>query len=206
MFKSRCLNCDKKISKKFEFCPYCGANTNSKNSQDYGFLGNEADLDLPLGFKLMLKPLLKELNKQMSQMDKEMKNNKTKQDNFSSFSVHIGIPGQQPIKINNINNGKSFEKVLQLPKADKDVLGKMQKLPRKEAVTNIRRLADRVIYEIDLPKVDSLKSINITELENGFELKALSGKEVFVKSLNLNLPFINYYLQDGKFFMEFAIA
>ena len=40
MFKKKCSNCNKKIEKSYDFCPYCGKNFKSKyDDEDFGFLG-----------------------------------------------------------------------------------------------------------------------------------------------------------------------
>src|SRR3989338_2148318 len=113
MFKQKCANCGKKISKKYEFCPHCGLNSSSaSNEKDYGFLGkgdlkefDDLGMQLPFGFKMLMKPLLKELNKQMSDLDREVRKdgreiNKKSIPNertFTRFDITIGMPGQKPI-------------------------------------------------------------------------------------------------------------
>lgn len=221
MFKSRCNNCKEKISKKYEFCPFCGTSLKSIQ-EDYGFLGkediNNTNLNLPFGFNLLMKPLMKELNKQMMELDKELKNTsgeKIKSNkNFTSFSIHIGLPGAKLVKINSIDGKKipfkesdtdDTETFLKLPEFDSGNLLKIKNLKKEEPVTVVRRLADKVVYEISLPNVDSIKKINMVNLEEGIEIKALASDKIFSKLLKINFPLINYYLKDQKLFLEFGL-
>src|SRR3989344_5763301 len=113
---------------------------------------------------MLLKPLMKELNKQMTELDKEMKkeeNEFKKSKNtmkVSNFSIHIGVPGQKSIRMSssmpmtNINSGnrKTENLSLVLPKIDRTLLLKAKELPREEPETIVRRLSDKIIYEISL--------------------------------------------------------
>ncbi|MEM3113386.1 MAG: hypothetical protein QXI33_03105 [Candidatus Pacearchaeota archaeon] len=220
MFRETCPKCEKKFNKKYSYCPYCGFDRKAKKeAEDYGFLGkkdlNESDMNLPFGFKILLKPLIKELNKQMAELDKEMRreeNELKKSKNtmkFTNFSVHIGIPGQKPVKMAgsipliNLNNSKKSGNIsLVLPKLDKDSLLKAKDFPREEPETIVRRLSDKIVYEISLPGVSSIDDINITKLEDSIEIKAISKKTVYLKTIDISLPLINYYFSDEKLVLE----
>ena len=100
------------------------------------------------------------------------------------------------------NNGKQLTQTLKLPKFDKD-LNKKKNLDRKEPETKIRRLADRIVYEISLPGVSSIKNVNIVKVEKGFEIKSYSDKILYNKNLSIELPLADYFLEDDKLFLEF---
>ncbi len=210
--KNKCSNCGGKISKDFEFCPYCGNNLQS-DSGNYGFLGKSdsenLEDNLPFGFGAVLKPLMKELTKQMSQLDKELKRDNGK-DNFKNtgFSVNFSTPGHKPIKIKAVgpNARKEIEKKkpLELPKFSEDKLRKMRKSKREEPKTSVRRLSDSVVYELDVPKVDSLENVNITKLENSFEIKAISEDVVYEKNIEVSFPLVSYSLENSSLILEFG--
>ncbi|MFA5019987.1 MAG: hypothetical protein WC533_02715 [Candidatus Pacearchaeota archaeon] len=226
MFKKKCIKCGKKIGRKYEFCPYCGFNSNFSydSERDYGFLGkenlNELGIKLPPGFNMLFKPLMKELNKQMVELNKELgeedklarKNSKPVR---TSFSIHIGMPGAKPIVLEGMNSNLKFanrertesknKKVLKLPKIKSEILSKVKKLPRAEPQTSVRRLADRVIYELILKGVKSEDSLNITALEEGVEVKAFSDKEMFVKTVESGLKFADYSFAPEKLILEFKL-
>lgn len=213
MFREKCHNCRKKVKKNFEFCPFCGANLRKK--EDYGFLGKEDffghDLDLPFGFNMLMKPLIKELNKQLVDLDKELKvENKNIKKPVQSFSMHISLPGQKPIKITSGNMGHNLndlqqKKEIKLPKIDEKVLKNVKGLVKKEPKTNIRRLSDRVIYEVELPNVVSIESININKLEEGYEIKAVSKECQFVKELRINFPLLGYSFENELLVLEMSL-
>ena len=198
MFGEKCFKCNERVKKKHNFCPYCGTNLNeSEASEDYGFLGKMDDLDfkLPFGFNMLVKPLMKELTKQMMELDKELKKQPNESNNTNPskrFTIHIGIPGSQPIKINTGNNSQIVAKPMQLnlPKISGTNLNKAKDFPRKEPTTNVRRLSDKVIYEIEIPGVDSVEKVNLSVLEEGLEIKAIGDKVVYTKQRNafLELP------------------
>lgn len=249
MFKRNCSNCGKSASKKYEFCPFCGASYTSAKKireEDYGFLGKEdvrtAEDELyagmPLPFKMMIKPLMKELNKQMNEMGKEAKEGQGKSIKVSekietrsmnggmpitNFSIYIGAPGKKPIHINGSvknremiqgmpvspmqsmqanSNGKQLIEPLKLPKFDK-IRIKTNNLARKEPETTIRRLADRIVYEISLPGVSSIKNVNMVKVEKGFEIKGYSDKILYTKNISIDLPLADYSLEENKLFLEF---
>ena len=81
---------------------------------------------------------------------------------------------------------------------------KLSTLPRKEPSTNIRRLSNRVIYEIDLPDVKSEKDVSIIQLENSIEIKAVSKNKAYTKLISLNLPIIDYNFSDEKLILELS--
>jgi len=228
MFGKKCYKCGKKISNGYDFCPYCGMDLiGERNSEtdDYGFLGkndfkgfDDMDLKLPFGFNTLMKPLMKELVKQMGALDKELTNekkpvnlnNKNGPFRTTSFSIHIGMPGQKPVKLISSDNGRMQiessrrvkQEVLRLPKIADDDLVKLKNLAKKEPKTEVRRLADRIIYEIFLPEVNSLKNINISQLESAIEIKAFSDKELFVKKIEMDLQLINYSFSNERLVLE----
>ncbi|HLD97951.1 MAG TPA: zinc ribbon domain-containing protein [Candidatus Nanoarchaeia archaeon] len=221
-FGKKCSHCNKKIKKNYEFCPFCGSNlidkpSKFKNNGDYGFLGKSDILEegfmLPNGFNSLLGPLINELNKQITELDKEVKteNKSKKKKPVSGFSISIETSGTGPIKIktfgdkNSVNlNPKAREvRQIKLPRVDLDRLSKIRGLPRKEPEASVRRLSDKIVYEINLPRVNSLEDININVIQNMVEIKAISNKEVYIKDLNVNYPLQGYGFKDNKLVLEF---
>lgn len=203
-----CNKCENRIKKEFNFCPNCGTNLKNDHEREYGFLGKEDinDLKLPFGFNMLLKPLMKELSKQMAELEKES-NYEERISNHgkpvkTSFSIHIGTPGSKPIKI---TPKQTTKKVLELPKFSEEISKKIKNLPKKEPIANVRRLADRVIYELNIPGVESIEDININLLEDAVEIKAISDKELFVKNLDIDLSLIDYFFKKDKMVLEFGL-
>ncbi|MFH1563606.1 MAG: hypothetical protein ABIF11_09390, partial [Nitrospirota bacterium] len=75
-------------------------------------------------------------------------------------------------------------------------------LPKVEVEAKIRRLADRIIYEIDVPGVGSKADVVVTELATGLEIKAYSRDKCYVKFIPLKVEVIEYYVRPNKVFVE----
>ncbi len=233
-WKKNCKRCGKKIEKEFSYCPHCGSSTTDreKEQRDYGFLGrNDFDLlnnevKLPLGFNMVFRKLVKEMDKQFRELDKEIgkeKIEKIKPDERSfrggGISINISSGAGKPIiKV------KSFGDVPEFRELEKQIAPGMNykrkeinkikqpiseekakelsKLPRQEAESKVRRLSGKVIYEIQLPGVKDIKDIMVNQLENSIEVKAFAKDKAYFKFLPVSLPLLNYKLSDDKLFLE----
>ena len=229
MFGKKCSRCGKKIKKSYDFCPFCSLNLVDKkqDERNYGFLGKEDvrtvedDLfsGMPLPFRMMVKPLMKELNKQLGELGKELKkgteenvvNSNKQPSKTSTFRIHFGVPGQRPIELKGVNRPTKKleikttpEKVGKvLPNISLDDLRKANKLLKKEPETIVRRLSDSIVYEVKVPEVYSMNQVGIAKVATGFEIKAFSDKELFVKHVGLDLKLVDFYLSDGSLILEF---
>ena len=92
-----------------------------------------------------------------------------------------------------------------MPKISEEILKKASKLPRKEAKSRISRTADKVIYELETPGINSLNEVLINKLESSIEIKAFTDKVVFTKNLPVKLPLMQYGINpsEGKLVLEF---
>jgi len=222
MFGEKCSRCGNRVGKKHDFCHHCGLSLKGGiASEDLGFLGKsdiaEVTKDLPFMFRKMLGPLMKDLQPMMREINKQVVDEMNKQNNpnkdknkvVKSFSVHIGSPGQKPVKISagNVPTAQVVEtsEGIELPKIDDKKLEKVKSLPRNEPETIIRRLSDGIIYEILLPGVKGLSEINISILEDAIEVKAIAKKEVFIKSIDVTLPVKDYNFQSEKLILELGL-
>jgi len=77
----------------------------------------------------------------------------------------------------------------------------ISKLPRAEPLTHVRRLSDRVVYEVELPGVDE-KNITIHKMHNSIEIKAFTKDKSFFKLIPVSLPIMRHYMRDGKLVLE----
>ena len=150
-----------------------------------------------------IKMLEKELEKEFKNQNQNVNHNLPQRTNFE-----IIINGKRI----NPENIKFAQRVIQqpeekprkkaVPKMSDESLKKISELPKKEPSTNIRRLANKIIYELNIPGVKSIKDISITKLENSIEIKALAGNKAYAKLIPLNLPITDYELSDGKLILE----
>jgi len=215
--KKRCSKCGEKINNSYNFCPYCRSqlkdSSNFLDDENWGLLGKNdfmpnEEIRLPMGFNALFNSLIKNLNNQF----KEIGNIKDKQKKIKMKKGGIGISiytsGNKPpeIKVTSFGNSpelkeqeKSRVKDLKLPESE---AGKFAGLPKKEPETNIRRLSNKVVYEINMPGVKSIKDVSIIQLENSIEIKALAKNKVFYKIIPINLPIRNYNFSKQKLVLE----
>jgi HSP20 family molecular chaperone IbpA len=200
MFRKKCPSCAHKIEKGFNFCPYCGESfKRAKEEENYGLLGKDDSLDLvgkemklPFGMDRMLNSLMKQLEKQMN----EMNNNENGMPRGFKIKISTGTPQKQqavqqkPKIVNNFSEEQMKEKI---------------KLPKVEAESKVKRLSDRIIYELEVPGVKSPKEIIITELATGLEIKAYSNDKCYVKFIPLKVELLQYYLEKEKLVLELKL-
>ncbi|MEX2017397.1 MAG: hypothetical protein WD876_02900 [Candidatus Pacearchaeota archaeon] len=228
--KKTCDNCTEKVNKSFDFCPYCGYLFDRKSkSEDHGMLGRDDiveearinPLDAMLGgmsgkiLNKMFNSAVKMLEKEM---EKEFKNHSQSQNVAPGFTPRTNFEIIINGKRVSPENIKFTRKMLQpekevrikrkaIPNMSPEVLKKISGMKKHEPSTNIRRLANKVIYEVDIPGVKSIDEVSITRLENSIEVKALAktgkkGSKAYSKLIPLNLPITNYELEDGKLILE----
>lgn len=209
MFKKKCPNCNEKIERNHKFCPFCGYNSSMKDNEDFGFLGRD---DLEDNFDLMfnnmnsipINKILKTAMKMTERMMKDMQNqqlNRPKEHYSNSTDIQFFVNGkrvfpgtktkqqaQKPMKIENEISPSKAERI--------------SKLPRKEPKTKMKRLGEKLIYELSVPGVEDINDILINQLENSIEVKAISKNKVYSKNLNLNLPILRYSLNNGSLILE----
>jgi len=241
--KKTCARCGKKIEKKFVYCPFCGFcnQDREKEQKDYGFLGKKdeekfdpfrQEIKLPFGFNMVFNKLMKEMDKQFRELDREigkekeiMKTRKIPMDRTKmpfvrqgGISINIASGAGAPvIKVRSFGNLPEFKEMeqgirgeareerkfkIENPRISEEKAKELAKLPRQEAESKVRRLSGKVIYEIELPDVKSEKDIIVQQLENSIEVKAFSKDKAYFKFLPVSLPLQKYKLEEGKLILE----
>ncbi|MBM3230653.1 zinc ribbon domain-containing protein [Candidatus Pacearchaeota archaeon] len=207
--KDRCPHCTHAIEKAHSFCPTCGAQVKSpqEEAQEFGFLGRtdrlppqslqaEPKVANNLGFMdkmatkmmdSMIKAIVKNIESEVAQMGnaeiREMPN---------GFQIKMGgAPVQQK------------RKQPTLAKVNAEQLERMAQLPRAEAKSQMKRFADKVVYELAMPGVKDVKDVFVNKLETGYEIKAIGSKKVYTSSIPLNLPIKSYSIGEKGLTVEF---
>jgi len=203
MFNKRyCRNCREKVSSKYRFCPSCGREIENYKEEDWGMLGRE---DV-LGEESFANPfftgfggrmLNNMLGNAFKMLEKEMKN----VEKTPGSNVRLMINGKE-IQIG--QQKKPREAIRKIPKREfgKEQLKKILELPKKEPKTILKRMGDKIIYEIEMPEVKSLNDVLINNLENGIEIKAIGESTIYSKTIPINMPITNQTLSEGKLFLE----
>jgi HSP20 family molecular chaperone IbpA len=223
--------CGRKTSKSNSFCPDCGARLGKSQARDeFGMLGEDDAFNEVNPFSnslfggmgnfgglsgnFMNKMLSNTMRMLEKEMQREMKGepnfqNQNNQNNFPKTKIRLMINGKE-INLNNPEEDKNrnIEKK-EKPKSIKskrfsdEQIKKFSKLPRKEPKTDLKRIADKITYEIDIPGVESIEDVSITPLENSIEIKALGKEKAYSKSIPINLPIVNYEFEKGLLVLEF---
>ena len=197
------------------------------NSEDIEQLTKDIGRQMGFGFidafpfDSIIKRLGKDIEKQFRDIDREFAVKKVngkeqvirtdgteiKKTTFpGGFSVQIrlgGVPESIPIQIRNLQSSKR-QPVKIIRNLDKSEQEKMSQLPRKEPETKVRRLTDRIIYEMNIPGVKSIKNIAVNKLENSIEIKAVTKNAAYFKLIPVALPLKKYYLKDEKLILELS--
>ena len=204
MLGKKCDSCAKRVSSKFDFCPHCGDPFNgSRRSDDFGMFGEgnasniEENVKIPFGMEKMVNSLVKQLEKQMDSMDFSNGNAP------KGFKIHVstGKPQMNPqvVQEQPKNEGPIMEEV-----STKESI-RRGKLPRVEVDSRMKRLSDRIIYEISTPGVKSKGDVVLGELATGLEIRAYSKDKCFTKFIPLKVEVIGYYLKNETLFVELRV-
>jgi len=219
----KCPKCGENVKSKFDFCPSCSFRLKQSSDEDWGMLGkNDAVENQPDFFGNSLfggmggTMLGKMLNNAMKMLENEMqKETKTLQnaEHFQKSNFELYINGKRvnpenikvtkmPIK-NQAPQKQIQQKQFKIQNTiSEEKLKKMSKLPREEPKTKIKRFSDRLIYELEVPGVKSIKDIIFMKLEESLEIKAIADKKVYIKIIPINMPLINSYLSKDKLILE----
>ncbi len=207
----KCETCRAKIDEKFSFCPYCGNSLidKAKEAEDFGLLGKDdlipqaAENSSFAGFGIsdrMISSVMKKLMKSFASELGSANNN-----DFENAEIQ-SLPNGISIRVNSMPNKKAQSPKKQQCKnreLTEEQIKKISKLPRVSAKTNVRRFSDKVIYELAAPGIKTVDDIFVSKLENGYEIKALSDKKLYVNTLSVNLPLKKYMIENDKIFFEF---
>lgn len=225
--KITCKKCREKVSKKHSFCPNCGnylkPYKKPQDKEDWGMLGKEDEMSneaSPFSNSLFggltEKMLNKMLSSTMKMLEKEMQKSLKETENMpgnsgSNFELYINGKKVDPknIKItqmpgnfaeNKQSKQKNSKKITKVFSSDKNK--KFSSLKMKEPKTTLRRLSDKIIYEISVPGVKSVEDISVVKIGNSIEIKAISEENSFFKIIPVNLNILSFELEDETIILE----
>jgi hypothetical protein len=210
--KAKCGNCSSNVEKKFSFCPYCGSSLSNKEEEmkEFGLLGKndmvkEEMQGEPLANMGITDKLVNSLmNSMMKSLDKQFKNIAAQDvENLENASIEQ-LPNGIKIRIG-VPHVKPKPKQHKRKEITPEQLERMSKLPRTEAKSKIRRLSDKVIYEIAAPGIESPDDIFISKLESGYEIKAIGKKKIYTNTIPMTLPLRGFSFDSKGLFVEFKI-
>lgn len=208
---AKCRNCNSEISRNFNFCPFCGFSmADEEEMKDFGMLGKDdfvPEKIMPKNMGITDNLLNSIINSMMKNFDKQFREMASAPREFDGTEIQ-NLPNGIRIRI-----GTPLKK--SIPKQPQDSLSKkeindeqlkrMSALPRTAAKTKVRRLSDKIVYEMDTTGVESTDDIFISKLESGYEIKAIGKKKVYVNTIPISHPLKGFLLQDKKLLVEFKI-
>lgn len=208
MFGSeKCPKCNSKVKEKFDFCPYCACDLRDpeKDMKDFGLLGKDNKVEgYPLigggsmGFSdKMINSLINGLIKAIDrEVNGNVKDDSTHVESFpNGIRIQFGPKPKQTPKREFKNPNSITEEQVK----------KMSGLPRAEAKTSVRRMSDKVIYELKAPGIESVRDVFVSRLESGYEVKAIGKKKVYINSIPVNLPLRGYKVDNDGLVVEFGL-
>ncbi len=205
--KKSCRKCGKKISNKYIFCPGCGTQINNFKKEDWGLLGKadseEQVFESPFFAGFSGKILQNMIGNVMKMLEKEMhKEMKEVERPSSRTNFKLMINGKE-VQFGEQNRKRSEEprKIVRNEFNDEQ-LNIFLKFPKEEPKINLRRLGDKIVYELDMPGVTSFKDILINRLENSIEIKAIGKERSYFKIIPVNIPIRSHKLVKGKLILE----
>ena len=213
--KKICRRCGSKSSSRYEFCPYCGMtlDESAKKEKEVDNLFDSDFLMPKMNMGFPINSLFKALDSQMKALDKEMRRGFNEKQNpiRNGISISISSTGGQPVvRVRNLGQGGEMQPVVRKIEKEKPMrkinlseeeAERISKLPKEEPGTSVRRLSNKVIYEIDLPGVKE-EDIIINRLQNSIEIKAFTKDKAFFKLIPVSMPIMNYSLKKGKLVLE----
>ncbi|MEK6825565.1 MAG: hypothetical protein AABY00_02140 [Nanoarchaeota archaeon] len=204
--KLRCFNCESKITENFSFCPYCGESLVNLEEEmhQFGLLGRndlvneEFSMPPQLGMmEKMVTSLMKTMMKNIDQQTREAVEKSEVTAYPNGIKIKIGMPMHTAPQTTTQPQTPATKTVTD------EQIKKMSGLPRIKAKMSMRRLSNKIIYELNTPGITSTDDVLLAKLESGYEVKAISDKKVYVNSIPVNLPLQGFSLQDNKLIVEF---
>lgn len=207
--KEKCPKCKTKVKEKYSFCPTCGRDLRNpkKDERDFGLLGRNNVEQYPLvgggGFGISDKIIEKIMNNFMKNMPDVMKHLENQAEQMDSEVEEI--PNGLRISFGNLTRRRNPKKKAVRKTITQEQIEKMHGKPRVEAKTSIRRLSDKVVYELKALGIEDINDVFVSKLENGYEVKAIGKNKVYVNSLPVNLPLRGYRLDEEGLSVEFGL-
>lgn len=203
--KKKCKNCNEKIKNSYSFCPNCGFPIKEQKNK-YGMLGKKDDKQDKINPKIFGGigggMMNKMLGNALKMLEKEMAKEMGDMNNLSNGKIKLMINGKEINPKKNKNESKQKNTKFLPIDFSKENLKKWKKLSKEEPKSNIKRMDNKINYEIDVPEVKSIQDVSIIKLENSLEVRAVGEKKAYVKRIPIDLPLKKYSLLKGLLTLE----
>jgi HSP20 family molecular chaperone IbpA len=197
MFRKKCRSCGEKVERKFNYCPWCGGPLKvGEDRDDFGMLGRDdsrriqEDMKLPFGMEKIMGSLVKQLEKQMGDMNFDEKNGFPK-------GIKIQIARRPTGQV--VQKKMPRSKVVEVSEKENERRARLKKV---EAKSRVKRLGDMIIYEIETPGLKKKEDVVITELATGLEIRAYSKDKCYMKVIPLKVEILNWKVDRERVMIE----
>ena len=199
--KNKCPHCEEKIRNSHSFCPNCGSQLKESKNK-HGMLGKNDFQQKQITPKIFSGIGGGMMNKLLSKMVTDL--TKT-QGNLNEKDIQEAmkqlLPGAK-ISIKKVNKPlQNNTKFLPIDFSNEN-LKKWKSLSKKEPESKLKRVDNKINYELEIPEVKSIKDISIIKLENSMEVRAVGEKIAYLKRIPINLPLKKYSLLKGFLTLE----
>lgn len=198
MFRKKCKSCGEKVERKFNYCPWCGGSLKVGGSRDdFGMLGRndteraQEETRLPFGMEKIMGSLVKQLEKQIGNMDIDERTGFPKGIKIQIARSPMGQVTKKPVK---------KREVVYVSNEEAERRSSLEKM---KAESRMRRIGDVIIYEIETPGLKKKEDVVITELATGLEIRAYSKDKCYVKIIPLKVEVLGWKVEKEKVLVEF---
>ncbi|MAE50012.1 hypothetical protein CMI48_04270 [Candidatus Pacearchaeota archaeon] len=214
--KESCPDCGSNVDASHQFCAFCSfpLKNQAKEAKDYGLLGRYDSSEDSLTqqsatpgitdkiINSMISSVMKSFDKQFRDMEKDLEREIRKAPENAEIKQ---LPNGITIKFGNTPQALSSQKKKAAPrkKITEDQASRLTKLPRAQAKSSVKRLSDKVVYELATPGVQDPQDVFVSKVETGYEVKAIGTKKVYVNTLPIELPLRRLSLAQNKLLVEF---
>ena len=201
--KNKCPNCEGRLKTSYNFCPNCGSQV-KEIKQKYGMLGKKDSISkqqMPKIFTGIGSGMMnKMLGSAMKMLEKEMSKEMRDLNNLQNGKIRLMINGKEIVPQQKSKNDTNT-KFLPI-EFSKENLEKWKKLKKEEPESKLKRVDNKINYELEIPEVKSIKDISIVKLENSMEVRAIGEKTAYQKIIPINLPLKKFSLLKGLLTLE----
>jgi len=204
--RKKCKICKEKVKRSHNFCPNCGSQI-KENENSWGLLGKNDSIEEKPGIIEGFgdKIINKMISSTFKMLEKEMTKNFQQGQKVPMGNMRLMINGKE-INSTQIKPAKKDPNVKFLPiNLSEENLEKWKKIKKKEPKSKLKRVEDKIEYEVEIPGVKSIKDISIIKLENSLEIKAVSEKTGYIKRIPIDLPLKKYSLVKGILTLELDV-
>src|SRR3989344_2783600 len=176
-----------------------------KEKENFGLLGRNDSIDGEIEnqspfanmgftdkmFNSIFNTLVKNLDKQMRNQMRNFEEDPHAEVKAFPNGIKIKISGPMPVQKKKPSN--VFHRSI-----DEAQIKKMNSLPRAKAKTSVKRLGNKLVYELNTPGIASTEDVFVSKLESGYEIKVIGNKKVYVNNFPINLPLRKYSVEQDK--------